>query len=112
MDSIAASPDGPLPSAAATDQAQHPAADTPQYLDHVEAAGGSGAGAIVSGIESGTAAMSDPAAPYGDRLDASPNLNGADAAILRVAASYDLTMEMLVMRVYSRIRKSFLDIHA
>jgi hypothetical protein len=111
MDSIAASPDGPLPWTAATDPAQHPAADMPQHVDHVEPAGG-GAGAIVSDIEPGAAAMSDPAAPYGDDLDASPNLNGADAAVLRVAASYDLTMEMLVMRIYSQIRKSFLDIQA
>lgn len=110
MDSIAANPDGPL------DQAQHPATDTPQtdtpqHVDHLEPAGGD-SGAVVSGIEPSAAAMSDPTTPYGDGPVASRNLNGANAAILRVAASYDLTMDMLVMRVYSRIRKSFLDIRA
>lgn len=105
MDSIAASPDGPL------DQAQHPAIDTPQHVDPLELADG-GSGTVVSGVEPDAAAMSDPTTPYGDGPVASPNLNGANAAILRVAAGYDLTMEMLVMRIYSRIRKSFLDIRA
>jgi flagellar basal-body rod protein FlgC len=106
-----ANSNGPLPSTTAAVQAQYPAAYTPQQVDQVETAGG-GTSAVVSDVEPGTVATSDPTAPYADANGqvASPNVNYANEAIQQVTASYEFAMNALVMRVYSQIMKSLLDI--
>ncbi len=106
-----ANSDGPLPSAPAAVQAQYPAAYAPQQVDQVETAGG-GTAAVVSSVEPGTVVMFDPAAPYADPngLVASPNVDYASEAMQQVTASYEFAFNALVMRVYSQIRKSALDI--
>jgi flagellar basal-body rod protein FlgC len=110
---VNANSDGPLPSAPAAVQAQYPAAYTPQQVDQVETAGG-GTAAIVSSVDPGTVATFDPEAPYADAngLVASPNVDYANEAILQVTASYEFAFNALVMRVYSQIIKSGLDIQA
>lgn len=105
--------DGPLPSAPTAVQAQYPAAYTPEQVEQIETAGGSTA-AVVSNVEPGTVATFDAAAPYADAngLVASPNVDYASQAMQQVAASYEFAFNALVMRVYSQIAKSLLDIQA
>jgi flagellar basal-body rod protein FlgC len=105
--------DGPLRSAPAAAQAQYPAAYAPQHVDQVETAGG-GTAAVVSNVEPGTVAMFDPGAPYADAngLVASPTVDYAAEAMAQVTASYEFAFNALVMRVYSQIMKSGLDIQA
>ncbi len=108
-----ANSDGPLPSAPATVRAQYPAAYTPQQVGQVETAGG-GTAAIVASVAPGTVATFDPGAPYADAngLVASPNVDYATEAMQQVTASYEFAFNALVMRVYSQISKSLLDIQA
>ncbi len=106
-----ANSDGPLPSAGAAVQAQYPAAYVPQQVGQVATAGG-GTSAIVTKVAPGDVAVSDPGAPYADAGGevAQPNVDFANEAIQQATASYDFTMNALVMRVYSRMMKTLLDI--
>lgn len=105
--------DGPLPAAPAAAQAQYPAAYMPQQVDQVETASG-GTATVVSDVEPGTVATFDPRAPYADAngLVASPNVDYAAEAMQQVTASYEFAFNALVMRVYSQISKSLVDIEA
>jgi flagellar basal-body rod protein FlgC len=106
-----ANSDGPLPSASAAVQAQYPAAYVPQQVDQVATAGG-GTRAIVTDVAPSDVAVSDPSAPYADANGevAQPNVNYVNETAQQAAASYDFAMNVQVMRVYSQMMKTLLDI--
>jgi len=105
--------DGPLPSAGAAVQAQYPAAYVPQQVDQVATLGG-GTSAVVVDVQPATVAAYAPAAPYADPNGevASPNVDVATEAIQQATAAYDFAMNVQVMRVYSQMMKTLLDIQA
>lgn len=105
--------DGPLPTAGAAAQAQYQAAYVAQQVDQVEAPGGS-TSAVVVNVQPGTLAAYAPAAPYADKNGevATPNVDVATAAIQQATAAYDFAMNVQVMRVYSQMMKTLLDIQA
>jgi len=106
-----ANSDGPLPSADPAVRAQYPAAYVPQRLDQVETPGG-GTREVISGLQPSTVTTYDPTAPYADGNGdvASPNVDLANEAIEQVTARYDFAMNAQVVRVYSQMMKSLLDI--
>jgi flagellar basal body rod protein FlgC len=56
----------------------------------------------------------DPTAPYVDHNGevAKPNVNITSEAYQQLTARYDFVMNAYVARVYSRMQKSVVDIHA
>src|SRR5208282_3916976 len=106
-----ANSDGPLPSAGAAIQAQYPAAYVPQQMDQVATSGG-GTSAVVVDVQPSTVATYDPTAPYADQNGqvATPNVDDANEALQQATATYDFAMNVQVMRVYSQMLKSLLDI--
>ena len=105
--------DGPLPAAGAAITAQYPQAYVPQQVDQVATSDG-GTSAVVVNVQPGAVAAYDPAAPYADQNGqvASPNVDNANEAIQQAAAAYDFAMNVQVMRVYSQMLKTLLDIQA
>jgi flagellar basal-body rod protein FlgC len=105
--------DGPLPSAGATAQAQYPTAYVPQQVDQVATPGG-GTSAVVVDVQPATVAAYAPAAPYADANGevATPNVDVATEAIHQATAAYDFAMNAQVMRVYSQMTKTLLDVQA
>jgi len=105
--------DGPLPAAGAAITAQYPQAYVPQQVDQVAMSDG-GTSAVVVNVQPGAVAAYDPAAPYADQNGqvASPNVDNANEAIQQAAAAYDFAMNVQVMRVYSQMLKTLLDIQA
>jgi flagellar basal-body rod protein FlgC len=103
--------DGPLPSASAAIQAQYPAAYVPQQVNQVATAGG-GTRAVVSDVQPSSIAESDPTAPYADASGqvAAPNVDPVNETIAQVTARYDFAMNVQVMRVYSQMMQTLLDI--
>jgi len=106
-----ANSDGPLPSADPAIQAQFPSAYVPQRVEQVEAPGG-GTKAVVSNVQPGTVAAYDPTAPYADQsgMVAEPNVNYANEAVQQMTARYNYVFNVYVMRVYSRMMKSLVDV--
>ena len=105
--------DGPLPSAGAAVQSQ--------YAPSLCAAAGR------SGGDAGrrhrrrrrrraaaTVAAYAPTAPYADANGevATPNVDYANEAIQQATAAYDFAMNAQVMRVYSQMTKTLLDVQA
>jgi flagellar basal-body rod protein FlgC len=105
--------DGPLPSAGAAVQAQYPAAYAPQQVDQVETPGG-GTSAVIVDVQPATVAAYAPTAPYADQNGevATPNVDVANEAIQQATAAYDFAMNVQVMRVYSQMMKTLLDVQA
>jgi flagellar basal-body rod protein FlgC len=103
--------DGPLPSAAPAAQAQYPAAYVPQQVNQIATAGG-GTRAVVANVQPGTGPAYDPTAPYADANDevAAPNVDYVREALQQATASYTFAMNAAVVRAYSRMVKSLLDI--
>jgi flagellar basal-body rod protein FlgC len=108
-----ANSDGPLPSAGAAVQTQYPAAYSAQQVDQVATTGG-GTAAIVSNVQPATVAAYAPTAPYADKNGnvATPNVDDANEAIQQATASYTFAMNVEVMRVYSQMMKTLLDVQA
>lgn len=106
-----ANSDGPLPSADAATKAQFPAAYVAQQVDQVATPGG-GTSAVVSDAQPGTVAGYDPAAPYADANGqvAQPNVDYTNEAIRQANASYSFVMNANVVRAYSQMAKTLLDI--
>jgi flagellar basal-body rod protein FlgC len=105
--------DGPLPTAAPAVQAQYPAAYVAQRLDQVETAGG-GTRAVVGNVRPGTVAAYDPTAPYADPNGqvAAPNVDLANEAVQQQIARYAFAFNADVIRVYSKMMQSLLDVTA
>lgn len=103
--------DGPTSSASAQVQAQYPPAYTPKQVHQVPLAGG-GTQAITSNVQPATVLAYDPTAPYADQNGevAKPNVSFTNEAYQQLTARYDFVMNAYVMRVYSRMQKSLLDI--
>ncbi len=105
--------DGPLPSAGAAVQAQYAPAYVPQQIDQVATPGG-GTSAVVVDAQPATVAAYAPTAPYADANGevAAPNVDVAAEAIQQATAAYDFAMNVQVMRVYSQMTKTLLDVQA
>ncbi|MFY9696110.1 MAG: flagellar basal body rod C-terminal domain-containing protein [Xanthobacteraceae bacterium] len=105
--------DGPLPTAGAAVQAQYPAAYTAQQVDQVAAPGGGTSAAVVA-VQPATIAAYAPAALYADKNGevAAPNVDPANEAMQQATASYTFAMNVEVMRVYSQMMKTLLDVQA
>ena len=110
--------DGPLPSAGAAAQSQYPAAQypaayVPQQVDQVATPGG-GTSAVVVDVQPATVAAYAPTAPYADANGevATPNVDYANEAIQQATAAYDFAMNAQVIRVYSQMTKTLLDVQA
>ncbi len=103
--------DGPTPSASAAAQAQYPPAYTPKELHQVATAGG-GTKAVTTNMQPATVLAYDPTAPYADQNGdvAQPNVSLTGEAYQQLTARYDFVMNAYVMRIYSRMMKSLLDI--
>jgi flagellar basal-body rod protein FlgC len=103
--------DGPLPSASAAIQAQHPAAYTPKRVEQVETSGG-GTKAVVSNVTPATVAAYDPSAGYADAdgMVASPNVDLPHEAAQQLVARYTFAANAMVARTYAQMMKSLLDI--
>ena len=104
--------DGPLPSAGAAVQAQYPGAYVPQQVDQVATPGG--AGAVVVDVQLAAVAAYAPTAPFADNNGevAAPNVDVANEAVQQATAAYDFAMNAQVMRVYSQMTKTLLDVQA
>ena len=104
--------DGPLPSAGAAVQAQYPGAYVPQQVDQVATPGG-GAGAVVVDVQPAAVAATRRPRPLPTNGEvAAPNVDVATEAIHQATAAYDFAMNAQVMRVYSQMTKTLLDVQA
>jgi flagellar basal-body rod protein FlgC len=103
--------DGPDSDASAQAQANYPAAYTPKAVHQVALAGG-GTQAVASNVQPSTVLAYDPTAPYADQNGdvAKPNVSFTNEAYQQLAARYSFVMNAYVMRVYSRMVKSLVDI--
>jgi flagellar basal-body rod protein FlgC len=103
--------DGPLPSADPAVQAQFPAAYAPTQVEQVATPGG-GTKAVVTHVQPSSLPAYDPTAPYADQngMVAEPNVNYANEAMQQTIARYDYVFNAYVMRVYSRMMKSLVDV--
>ena len=108
-----ANSDGPLPSAGAAAQAQYPAAYNAQQVDQV-ATPGDGTSAVIVDVQPSTVAAYAPTAPYADSNGevAQPNVDYANEAVQQATASYTFAANVAVMRVYSQMMQTLLDIQA
>jgi len=108
-----ANSDGPLPTAAPAIQAQYPAAYVARRVEQVQTAGG-GTRAVVANQQPGTVAAYDPTAPYADANGrvAAPNVDLANEAVQQLVARYAFAFNADVMRVYSKMMQSLLDVSA
>ncbi|HEX3503097.1 MAG TPA: flagellar biosynthesis protein FlgC [Xanthobacteraceae bacterium] len=105
--------DGPTPSASAATQAQYPQPYTPKLVRQVATAGGA-TRAYTSNVQPASVLAYDPTAPYVDQNGevAKPNVNITSEAYQQLTARYDFVLNAYVARVYSRMQKSVVDIHA
>ena len=103
--------DGPTPEASAAIQAQYPPAYTPKQVHQVPLADG-GTEAITTNVQPSTVLAYDPTAPYADTDGdvAKPNVDLTTEAYQQLTARYDFVMNAYVMRIYSRMQKTLLDI--
>lgn len=106
-----ANSDGPLPDASAAVQTQYPPAYVAQTVTQVATAGG-GTQAIVSNAQPGTVTAYDPTAPFADANGnvAAPNVDYTNEAVQQVMAQTDFAMNAQVVRVYSEMMKTLLNI--
>jgi flagellar basal-body rod protein FlgC len=104
---------GPLPSAGPDIVAAYPAAYVPKRVDQVETPGG-GTRAIVRDVSPAYVALPDPDAPYADAdgLVAAPNTDFVGNAVELLIARYTFAANAQVVRSYSQMMKSLLDITA
>jgi flagellar basal-body rod protein FlgC len=105
-----ANSDGPLPSASSAVRSQYPPAYTPQQVNQVATAGG-GTQAVVSNVQPGSVAVSDPTAPYANSSGqvATPNVDLANEAIQQQLAATSFASNAQVARVYSQMMQTLLD---
>jgi len=103
--------DGPASDASAQAQADYPAAYTPKEVHQVALAGG-GTKAITSNVQPATVLAYDPTAPYADSNGdvAKPNVSFSNEAYQQLTARYNFVANAYVMRIYSRLVKSLVDI--
>jgi len=106
-----AASDGPLPSAGAAAQAQYPAAYGALAVDQTATADG-GTSAVIVDVQPATVASYDPTAPYADPSGevAAPNVDDANEAMQQATATYSFAMNAVVMRAYSQMMQTLLDI--
>lgn len=104
---------GPLPSADPATVAGFPAAYAARRVDQVETADG-GTRAITGFASPSTIAASDPTAPYADSdgMVAMPNVDFAGEAIEQLLARTSYAFNAAVLRSYSQMMKSLLDVTA
>jgi flagellar basal-body rod protein FlgC len=103
--------DGPTSAASAAIQAQYPPAYTPKQVHQVATAGG-GTQAVTTGLQPSTVLAYDPTAPYADSNGdvAKPNVDFTSEAYQELTARYNFVANAYVMRIYSRMVRSLLDI--
>jgi|SRR5271165_4072158 len=103
--------DGPTASAGPALQAQYPPAYTPKQVHQVATASG-GTQAVTGNVQPATVLAYDPTAPYADANGdvARPNVDLTTEAYQQLTARYNFVANAYVMRVYSRMMKSLLDI--
>lgn len=103
--------DGPDSQASAQAQVQFPPAYTPKEVHQVALAGG-GTQAVATNVQPATVLAYDPTAPYADANGdvAKPNVDFTAEAYQQLTARYNFVMNAYVMRVYSRMTKSLLDV--
>jgi flagellar basal-body rod protein FlgC len=103
--------DGPTPEASAAIQAQYPPAYTPKQVHQVPLADG-GTEAVTTNVQPSTVLAYDPTAPYADTDGevAKPNVDLTTEAYQQLTARYDFVMNAYVMRIYSRMQKTLVDI--
>ena len=103
--------DGPAPDASPQEQADYPPAYTPKEVHQVPLAGG-GTQAITSNVQPATVLAYDPTAPYADANGevAKPNVDFTTEAYQQLTARYNFVANAYVMRIYSRMVKSLLDV--
>lgn len=103
--------DGPAADASAQAQAQFPPAYTPKEVHQVALAAG-GTQAVTTNVQPETVLAYDPTAPYADADGdvARPNVDFTTEAYQQLTARYNFVMNAYVMRVYSRMTKSLLDV--
>ena len=106
-----ANSDGPLPSASSAIQSQYPPAYAPQQVNQVATAGG-GTQAVVSTVQPSYQAVSDPTAPYanGSGQVAAPNVDLANEAVQQQLAQIEFAANAQVVRVYSQMMQTLLNI--
>ena len=103
--------DGPAPDASAIVQTQYPPAYTPKQAHQVALAGG-GTQAVTTDVQPSTVLAYDPTAPYADANGdvARPNVDLTSEAYQQLTARYNFVANAYVMRIYSRMVKSLLDV--
>ena len=103
--------DGPTASTSAAVQAQYPPAYTPKELHQVATTGG-GTKAVTTNVQPATVLAYDPTAPYADASGdvARPNVDLTTEAYQQLTARYNFVANAYVMRIYSRMMKSLLDV--
>ena len=103
--------DGPTSDSSAIVRAQYPPAYTPKQLHQVALAGG-GTEAVTTNVQPSTVLAYDPTAPYADSNGevAKPNVDFTSEAYQELTARYNFVANAYVMRIYSRMVKSLLDI--
>jgi flagellar basal-body rod protein FlgC len=104
---------GPTPAASAAVQAQYPQAYTPKTVRQIATAGGASR-AYISDVQPSSVLAYDPTAPYVDQNGevVKPNVSFTNEAYQQLTARYDFVLNAYVARVYSRMQKSVVDIHA
>ena len=103
--------DGPTSDASAVVRAQYPPAYTPKQAHQVALAGG-GTEAVTTNVQPATVLAYDPTAPEADSNGevAKPNVDFTSEAYQQLTARYNFVANAYVMRIYSRMVKSLLDI--
>lgn len=108
-----ANSDGPLSSAPAAVQSKYPPAYAAQQVNQVATPGG-GTQAVVSNVQPGTVAVSDPTAPYANSSGqvAAPNVDLANEFIQQQISQIEAASNAQVIRVYSQVTQTLLNIGA
>jgi len=102
---------GPTAQASAVIQAQYPPPYIPKQAHQVARADGA-TQAVTTAVQPGTVLAYDPTAPYADSNGtvAKPNVDFTSEAYQELTARYNFVANAYVMRVYSRMQKTLLDI--
>jgi flagellar basal-body rod protein FlgC len=103
--------DGPTSDASAVVRAQYPPAYTPKQLHQTALADG-GTQAVTTNAQPSTVLAYDPTAPYADGNGdvAKPNVDFTAEAYQQLTARYNFVANAYVMRIYSRMVKSLVDV--
>ena len=103
--------DGPTSDASPQVQANTPPAYTPKQVHQVPLANG-GTQALTTNVQPATVLAYDPTAPEADSNGevAKPNVDFTSEAYQQLTARYNFVANAYVMRIYSRMVKSLLDI--